>query len=254
MFIFCTDIDGTIYQNEEHAELFRRFWDGVSNEKDENGRSPVLVYNTGRSLENCRLLLEECCLPEPDYIIGGVGTEIYDMGKGEDIDAWGDELHVNWDVDKVSEVVSKVAEGVTAQPEDCQNEYKSSWFWHDKLSEELELVSEALDEAGLAAQVIYSSNRDMDVIPKLANKGNAAKWLVGRLGRDMSELVVAGDSGNDVSMFQLEGVRGIMPLNAEHTLRDQVDFDNVYDSPGVCAEGIVHGLRTFVLGKDNSNS
>lgn len=252
MFIFCTDIDGTIYQDEEHAELFRKFWEGLRKEGELINNRPVLVYNTGRSLDNCRQLLEESTLPTPEYIIGGVGTEIYDAGKDEKVVLWEEELRTNWDAGKVSALISRVAEGVSVQPEECQNEFKSSWFWHDKLEEELELLRDALNEAGLEAQVIYSSNRDMDVIPKLANKGNAISWLVKKLDCKMSDVVVAGDSGNDLSMFLLKDVRGILPLNAEHLLRSQIDLERVYESPGVCAEGIVHGLRTSILKSANS--
>lgn len=247
MFIFCTDIDGTIYQDDDQADLFREFWKKLREEGEESGKFPILVYNTGRSVENCQELLKNSTLPTPEYVIGGVGTEIFDVKKAEKITIWDEKLRRNWDADKVSELVAKVAEGVTAQPEECQNEFKSSWYWHDKLAEELEFVTEALEDAGFDAQVIYSSNRDMDVIPKLANKGNAISWLVEKLDANMSDLVVAGDSGNDLSMFLLEGVRGILPLNAEHALRSQVDLDRVYDSPGVCAEGVIHGLRTSVL-------
>ena len=252
MFIFCTDIDGTIYQDEDHAELFRGFWENLRREGEESGNRPVLVYNTGRSLVNCWQLLKDSTLPTPEYIIGGVGTEIYDVAKDEKVVLWDEKLRANWDAGRVSDLIAKVAEGVVAQPEDCQNEFKSSWFWHDKLEEELELIRDALNEANLEAQVIYSSNRDMDVIPKLANKGNAISWLVKRLGREMCDVVVAGDSGNDLSMFLLEDVRGILPLNAEHGLRSQIDLARVYDSPGVCAEGVVHGLRTSILKSVNS--
>jgi hydroxymethylpyrimidine pyrophosphatase-like HAD family hydrolase len=90
--------------------------------------------------------------------------------------------------------------------------------------------------------VIYSSSRDLDVLPMKANKGNALTWLCGHLGLGVDEVVVAGDTGNDSSMLLLSGVRGIVPGNAEPELIQCLDGADAYRATGLCARGVLEGL------------
>src|SRR5690606_12125543 len=107
---------------------------------------------------------------------------------------------------------------------------------------DLEALKEALKEAGVGAQVVYSSARDLDVLPAPANKGNALRWLCRRLGVKLEEVIVAGDTGNDASMFQLPGVRGIVVENAEPELLQAVLGTDTHHAKGACAAGVLDGM------------
>ncbi|MGG2476586.1 HAD family hydrolase, partial [Rhizobium sp. BR5] len=61
---------------------------------------------------------------------------------------------------------------------------------------------------------VYSSDRDLDILPKAADKGAALAWLCGQLRIGLDESVVAGDTGNDRAMFELNGIRGVIVGNA----------------------------------------
>ena len=100
-------------------------------------------------------------------------------------------------------------------------------------------------EAGLSAQVIYSTDQDLDVLPLAANKGNAITWLARHLDVGLDEVVVAGDSGNDSSMFLLEGVRGIAPGNASPELLREIKGADAYLASRTCASGVVEGLKKY---------
>ncbi len=152
-------------------------------------------------------------------------------------------LNQRWDLEKVREVVSGFSD-IAPQPEVQQHAWKSSWFWNGKTDDEIEELREALKRVGLAAQVVYSTARDLDVLPLAANKGNAVTWLANYLGVGMKEVLVAGDSGNDASMFLLNGVRGIVPKNASPELVAEIEgLDSVYIAGKTCASGVVEGLR-----------
>jgi len=64
------------------------------------------------------------------------------------------------------------------------------------------------------------------VFPRRAGKGKALEFVLQKLGVKPSACIVAGDSGNDLTMFKVNGVRGTVVANAQGELldyyRDQV--------------------------------
>jgi sucrose-6F-phosphate phosphohydrolase len=241
--LVCSDIDGTVLGVPEAVVEFRRIWDGLGAER------PILIYSTGRLLEDAKRVICEGGLPMPDYFIGGVGTMVEEVSSGQILEEYSQVLDQDWDRDKVDEIVRAV-EGIKPQADEQQHEWKSSWFWHDASEEDLERLRKSLKDAGLVAQVIYSSARDLDVLPVSANKGNALRWICERLEVDLDEAVVCGDTGNDSSMFLVPGVRGIAVGNAEPELLEAIKSTDAHLSKGECAAGVMEGLQAFgVIGE-----
>jgi hydroxymethylpyrimidine pyrophosphatase-like HAD family hydrolase len=94
---------------------------------------------------------------------------------------------------------------------------------------------------GQSATLIYSSNRDLDVLPADAHKGAAAAFLARTWKIDPRRVIVAGDSGNDASMF-LMGYRGIIVGNAQPELR-AVAAPFLYHAQLPYAAGVLEGIR-----------
>lgn len=236
--LVCSDIDGTVLGRPEAAAELRRIWDGLGGER------PMLVFSTGRLLDDAKRVVAEGGLPAPDYFIGGVGTHILERSGDRIRSGFSELLEVNWDLARAQQIVRAI-EGIEAQPDEQQHEWKSSWFWHGATEAQLDELRAALATDGVEAQVIYSSSRDLDVLPSGANKGNALRWLCEDLGVGLDEVVVAGDTGNDASMFLVEGVRGIAVGNAEPELLAAVEGTGTYLAEGECAAGVLEGLRHF---------
>lgn len=70
--LFSTDLDGTVVGDNDATRRFRDFWHSLPEAK-----RPLLVFNSGRLIDDQLALLEEVPLPQPDYIIGGVGTMLH---------------------------------------------------------------------------------------------------------------------------------------------------------------------------------
>lgn len=239
MFLFSTDIDGTIYDGPETAALFLQFWNRLRSWET----PPLLAYNTGRSLSDTQALIDRTDLPEPDFIISGVGTTIYDSRRNRSLENWQEELDQLWDFEEVKQITLDLAPGIEMQPEECQNPFKCSWLWRDKSQDEIGALQRSLDESGMAAQVVYSSSRDLDILPAAANKGNALRWLASQVGLAHDKVCVAGDSGNDASMFLVEDVYGILVSNSEEALSETLEGIDVFRSGLPCARGVVEGLE-----------
>ncbi|WP_058270689.1 HAD hydrolase family protein [Olsenella massiliensis] len=71
-------------------------------------------------------------------------------------------------------------------------------------------VSRFVDDCGSLA-VFCSQPANMEVVSSQVSKGNALRWLCGRLGVPTEEVIAFGDSANDGPMLQAAGVGVAMP-------------------------------------------
>lgn len=237
--LFATDLDGTLIGNPESTLRFRETWESLPRET-----RPLLVFNSGRGVVDTLSLSQARKLPAPDYIIGGVGTEFCDLLHPGEVPEFVAQFGEGWDLPTVERVVGATP-GVERQPPEFLHPYKSSWYLDRADRTQIEELRRRLEAAGLQVAVVYSSLRHLDVLPSRANKGNALQWLCRRLAVPPEQVLVAGDTGNDSSMFLLPGVQGIVVENAQPELFEAVVKLPVFVSTKVMADGVLEGLKHF---------
>lgn len=240
MLLFSTDIDGTVYDNTDSSARFAEYWSSL---RDQHGY-PKLAYNTGRSLDDTLALIARTALPTPDFIISGVGTSIVHGDGSRPLSEYLNTLRDEWDFDTVFEIVDAI-DGPRPQPSECQNPHKCSWFWENASTAQLDHLQSTLSQRGIEAQVVYSSNRDLDLLPVAANKANALLHLVHHLDLPRSQVVVAGDSGNDAAMLSIRGTKAIAVANSEPALIDALQGHSFFHASKPCADGVIEGLQHY---------
>lgn len=232
------DIDGTLLGDDGAANRFRSAWQAL-----DKSERPLLVYNSGRPINDIFSLVDIDQLSPPDYVIGGVGTMIADARIRKRLQAFTEALGPPLDVKAITAVMETV-EGAVPQAAVDQHAHKASWRLPDAREDEIGAIAARLAAAGLDVKLIYSSSRDLDILPRAGGKGSALAWICREIAVDLDEVVVAGDTGNDREMFDMPRVRGVVVANALSELRQVVEYERRHLlARSSHADGVLEGLR-----------
>jgi sucrose-6-phosphatase len=237
-FLLVTDLDHTYIGDRAALDQLQQFLEIA------RSQGAKLVYSTGRSHTSYQTLAEQEKLILPDVLITAVGTEIR-LGDQLD-DNWQQHLQKQWSLDRIRQTTLRYP-ALVPQPLTEQNPYKLSFFLNPKAVSVLTNLTEDLESQSLKAQVIYSSKRDVDILPVRANKGNALTYVREKLGFSPDETIACGDSGNDIALFCQDNL-GIIVGNAQSELIQwykQQGSDRQYLAQNHYAEGILEGLKHF---------
>lgn len=173
----------------------------------------------------------------PAAMITALGTEI-SVG-GTPLPLWQTRFS-GWPYHRVFETLAKL--GHAPHDNTYQTEHKISFAVRGERAQAD--ARRALLEAGIECEIIASGRDDFDVIPKGAGKAAATLFLAENFGVERSRLVVAGDSGNDLSMF-LAARHRIAVGNARRELIDALEPGAFYHARKAHAAGVREGLVHF---------
>jgi sucrose-6-phosphatase len=242
-FLFITDLDYTLVGDDKAMAKL--------NEKLQQHRltyGTKIVYSTGRSITSYNQLKASKPLLDPDILVCSVGTEIYHQGNLTPDNVWSEKLSPGWDRNLVLEI-SQAFTDLKIQPNSELREFKISYFLTQEAAVRVlpELESQ-LQAQGLDIQVIYSGGKDLDILPRNANKGMAMNFVRELLNIDVAQTVASGDSGNDIALFEDRQEKGIIVGNARPELlkwHQQNPNPNRYLAKSEFAAGVEEGLVFF---------
>lgn len=238
MLALITDIDGTVSGDAEGLAEFKKY---IKKIRDKI----FFVYATGRNMNDYIKIEKHDNLPYPDAVILNTGADIYLYKDGvfehnklwnKIIDSYG------WDNKKILELLIKIKEII---PQENIQKYKIS-FYIKEGKEKLvkKTVKKVLTENKIDANVIISHNVYLDVLPKNCDKGKAALYLIQKNGINKNDVIVAGDSENDLDLF-FTFDKGIIVANALENLKKELRNKNFYFAKNSYAKGIIEGLDFY---------
>jgi len=231
--VLATDLDGTFLGGSEaqRSALYSHL----------DARDDVtLIFVTGRDLDFVARLIRVPGMPRPDYIVGDVGTSIYDGATLEPVECLEAPIARQWNAAN-ARVVDLLRNEPGLRLQDTPFRHRVSYDC-DPASFSARSV-EKVEAAGF--DCLLSADRFFDVLPKGVSKGPTLIRLVEALGLDPATVLVAGDTMNDLSLFRT-GFRGVAVGNSEPRLAIAVgSMENVYRSPLPGAAGIADAIRNF---------
>ncbi len=211
--VLATDLDGTLLAGTHEARRRVRDLFAAAAEAPADAR-PTLVFVTGRGLETVMPLLSDPTIPSPDYIIADVGATVVDR-ELRPVEPIQHELTAHW---PGSQAVLRALSGFPqlvrqSVPQERRCSFLAS---EDAVTPALQAAVEAL-----GCELLFSAGRYLDVLPRGVGKGAALRRLAAAAGFDPASVVVAGDTLNDLSMFEA-GFRGVVVGGAEPALVERV--------------------------------
>jgi sucrose-phosphate synthase len=234
--IVC-DIDNTLTGDREGlAELV----DWLNAHRDDI----AFGIATGRVLKSTLRALQEWRIPRPDVLITAVGSEVY-YGRTQFLEdvGWRRLIDHRWNPRGLTEALHDLP-GLRLQPKADQRSFKLSYFIDPDEAPSIREIRRLIKERGLDANVIYSHQAYLDLLPARASKGAALRYLAHRWGLPMNRLLVAGDSGNDAEMLTA-GALGVVVGNHSPELRPLRGRPGVYFANAPHARGILEGIEHY---------
>lgn len=233
--LLATDLDGTFVGDKESLKRLLSHYEMLA--------EPVsLAYITGRHRASAAQLIYEESLPTPDFLISDVGTVIYAGPQFKEDEEWKKRMSKEWYPNEILETAENIP-GLSSQ--DIPHKRRVSFY-----SEGLrpaKALEKALLKNGIPHTFIFSSNRDVDILPRGGGKGEALKFLIKKYAEKETNVLVAGDSGNDMDMLQA-GYPAVIVSNARPELAALKGNNKLFHANYPYADGILEARQHYYGG------
>ncbi len=235
--ILATDLDGTLLGGSAGQRAELHDWLTANDER------VTLVFVTGRDLPFVREQVAAGHLPRPDYVIGDVGTTIAGGPTIEPIAELEADIARRWG-NAGGRVRALLADAPGLRPQETPFRYRQSyWYEPEQLRPD---TLERIESAGF--DWLLSADTFLDVLPRGISKGPTLRHLARHFGWPDEHLLTAGDTLNDLSLFET-GLAGVAVGNAEAALLERIaGMPHVHHSRLPGAAGILDAIHHHGFG------
>ncbi|NIR30151.1 MAG: HAD-IIB family hydrolase [Gammaproteobacteria bacterium] len=235
--ILLCGVDDTLLGDAEALERLKR-------RLAENGHGHAgFAVATGRSQAKTLEALRDWDVPTPDLMITSLGAEIYYGPQQTEDREWVRHTDYRWEPELLRAAMAQV-KGARPQPRGEQGLHKISYFYDPSKAPKKRELKRYLRKRGLHANVIYSHQMFLDLVPIRVSKGLALRYIAMKWGLPLGRFLVAGDSGNDDDML-LGDTLGVVVSNHSPELDILRGEPRIYFAEGDHAWGIIEGLDYY---------
>ncbi|MFC4022470.1 HAD-IIB family hydrolase [Oceanobacillus longus] len=232
--MLATDLDGTFVGDTKGLKRLIRYYEKLPYEV-------TLVYITGRHRDSALSLIKTENLPIPQILVTDVGTTIYEDKNFKPNIEWDEKMKQNWYPESIRKVALEFPQLI---PQQLPADRRVSFVIEESGTGSVKGFKEALAEEGIPHKFIFSSGRDIDILPSHSGKGEALRFITENYTSDDTSILVAGDSGNDLEMLTL-GYPSVIVANARKELLEMKEHPNLYRATQNCAGGIQQAWQHF---------
>jgi len=234
--VLATDLDGTFLGGSAAHRAALYTW--LRSQPDVR-----IVFVTGRDPDFIARLVAEGNVPEPEFVIGDVGTTIarFDAGRMHPLPDLEAPIAQAWHgLD--AEIRARLDSVTGLRLQDAPFRHRLSYEYNSSFDRAALTV---LD--GLAVDLIVSHGCFVDVLPKGVSKGPSLLRLIAHLGLDAEQVLVAGDTLNDLSMFET-GLHGALVGGSEpELLAATAHLPRAHRCRLIGAGGIIEAIHAHTL-------
>jgi len=235
-YMLITDIDNTLLGGT--PEDLHALMDLL----EENEGQIGFCVATGRIFESALDILNTNGIRIPDIIISGVGSRI-SYGDSLDHDkGWETHISKNWAPDLIASRLEEI-DFIRPQEASVQGTYKLGYTMTPG-KDRLARIHHILTKNRFQYTLIYSQDKDLDILPYRASKGKAIRYLSYKWGIPLKNLLVCGDSGNDAEMLKGEPL-GVVVGNYSPELETLKSAKQIYFAKKTYAGGIMEGISHY---------
>ncbi len=194
-----------------------------------------LAFVSGRDISLIRKAIKDYKAPIPDFAISDVGTGMWKK-EGRRLvryEAWDSFISSNlscWNIDSFKGALKGI-DGLKLQGKSKQGKFKLSYYILnpqdagvilDCVKKELFSNKQVKKEVNLVFSIDETKNLGLlDILPKIATKDKAVEFLRKNLNLKKSEILYAGDSGNDILPIT-SGYFAVLVRNAIPAVRKEI--------------------------------
>ncbi len=227
--LLCTDLDRTLIPNgpqPESPQAMDYFHRICASSK------LILAYVSGRHRSLVQAAIADYSLPQPDYVVGDVGTTIYRVESAETwhhLTQWEQKIGSDWAGRSHADLARLFSDlhPLRLQEESKQNRHKLSYYVPldvDRAAIDA-TMKQRLQTAGVNATLVWSVDEPagvglLDVLPASATKLHAVEFLIESLGLSLENTVFSGDSGNDMPVL-VSKIPAVLVNNAPPEVREE---------------------------------
>lgn len=240
--LLATDLDGTFLGGDDAGkkELY-----GLMKQP-----GIMLVFVTGRGLQSVMSLFDEASLlPAPHYIICDVGATVVHGKSLQPVEPLQSVIESKWPGNEKVLQHFNAVKGLTLQP--VPQHRRCAFFYEEDVTnlEEVYKISEAL-----GCDAIASAGKYVDILPGGVNKGTTLVQLIQLLQIEPGRILVAGDTMNDLAMYET-GYNAVVVGNAEEKLLYATrEASHIYHASCDGCGGILQALRHFPGSREYFNN
>ncbi len=233
--LIVTDLDNTLTGDAEALAQFT----ALLSDNEHIG----FCIATGRRLDSALALIDQLGLPRPDVIATDAGTQLHYGEKLTTDRSWRRQIGYAWKPSEIHTLLDKLP-GLFLQRKSHQSEFKISYEIDAKVAPSLTKIKKKLREAGLRTKVILSLGMYLDILPVRGGNEMAIRHLMWKWGFSPENVLVAGDSGNDVGMLRGRTL-GVVVSNYSPELERLRNHPRIHFAKQSHARGVIEGINYY---------
>lgn len=234
--VLATDLDGTFLGGSpQHRHML---YDWLREQLDVQ-----LIFVTGRDPDFIGSLCADGTVPSPEFVIGDVGTTIarFESGRVQPMADLEMPISQAWH-GLAAEVQARLLAVDGLRLQNVPFRHRLSYEYDTSFDRAALAVLE-----DLSVDTIVSHGCFVDVLPRGVSKGPSLLRLIAHLGLEAERVLVAGDTLNDLSMFET-GLHGALVGGSEaELLNATAHLPRAHRCRHIGAGGIIEAIHAHTL-------